>query len=75
MDDLLKGLVLLGGTPIDSMKQQLFQVLSICQIKTNSYKIKQLKHFSESHIVLHNKPFKHRNTNAQRYFTQTHTDN
>ena len=37
-----KGLVLLDGYPIDSMKQQLFQVLGICQIKTESHRIKQL---------------------------------
>ena len=60
MDDLLKDLVLLGGTPMDSMKQQLFQVLSICQIKTDSHKVKQFKHLSKPHIGSHNMPFKYR---------------
>ena len=55
MDDLLKELVLLGGAPIDSMKQQLFQVLSNCQIKPESHKIKQYKNSSEPQIVSHNK--------------------
>ena len=69
MDDLFKDLVLLGGTPKGIMKQQLFQVLSICQIKTESQRIKQFKYSSEStefytmeqfkysskpHIVSHN---------------------
>ena len=39
---LFKDLVLLGGTPIDYMKQ-LCQVLSICQIKTESHRIKHFK--------------------------------
>ena len=30
----VKDLVLQGGTPTDSMKQQLFQVFIVCQIKT-----------------------------------------
>ena len=60
MDDLLKDLILLGGTPIDSMKQQLFQVLSICQIITEPITIKKFKHLSEPHIVSHNKPFEYR---------------
>ena len=59
MDDLLKDLVLLGGIPIDSMKQ-LFQVLSICLIKTEYHKVNQFEHLSELHIVSHNKPFKYR---------------
>ena len=64
-----KHLVLLDGTPKNSMKEQLFQVLSICQIKTESQMIKQFEYSSEStefhtmeqfeystklHIVSHN---------------------
>ena len=35
MDDLSKDLVFLGGTRIDLINLQLFQALSICQIKPN----------------------------------------
>ena len=66
----LEDLVLLGGTPTNSVKQQLFQILSICQIKTIShrinslsirqnqtelYKIEQLEYSSKPLVVLHSK--------------------
>ena len=53
MDDLFNDLVFLGGTPIDSINLQLFQVLSTCQIKPNLKRI-TLNRSQESNRILHN---------------------
>ena len=64
--------MLLGDTLINSMKQQLFQVWSICQIKTESHRInslsirqnqaefhtmEQFEYSLKPHTVSHNKAF------------------
>ena len=44
------------GLDASRISFKLFQVLVICQIKTDSHRIKQFKHSSESNRVLHNGP-------------------
>ena len=72
MDDLLKDLVLLGGSPIDSMKQELFQISSIRQTKTESHRINSLKHSSASNRISHNGTVNSSSTRrkAKQSFTQ-----
>ena len=68
----LKDMVLLGGTAMDSMKQ-LFQVLGVCRIKTESrwinslstrqnqtefYTLEQIEYSSKPHMVSHLKAIK-----------------